>query len=164
MIDKFTYDDLHHLAISRIAEYLTKYILTLKGLDVYTTEVDNKGIDFVIRNNQKKYFDIQVKSIRYPNTSYIFIKKEEEWKDNNLRANLILALVVFINNQSPEVYLIPSISFKKETEILKNRKEYKVPEWGINYSKKNIKLFEPFLIKNSTSQKGIIKKIFYASL
>lgn len=35
---------------------------TLYGFDVYSAEVDDKGIDFVIRKDHEKYYDIQVKS------------------------------------------------------------------------------------------------------
>lgn len=147
MLNSFIYDELHHLSISRIAEYYTKLMMTLHKLDVYTTEVDNKGIDFIVRNPNGKYFDIQVKSIRYPNTSYVFIPKEGVWRDGNLRDNLMLALMVFQNHKTPELYLIPSTAWMKESQVLKNRTLYKVPEWGLNYSIRNQPLLEQFKLE-----------------
>jgi hypothetical protein len=50
---------------------------TLYGLDVYTSEVDDKGIDFVIRRAIDRYYDIQVKGIRGWN--YVFFAKSVFW-------------------------------------------------------------------------------------
>ena len=55
----------------------TKIAITAHGLDVYTSEVDNRGLDFVTRNDSGRYLDIQVKSIKYPSTSYVFITPGE---------------------------------------------------------------------------------------
>jgi hypothetical protein len=48
---------------------------TIYGFDVYTAEVDDKGIDFVIRKEEKKrdrepeyrYYNVQMKSVRAMN-------------------------------------------------------------------------------------------------
>ena len=45
---------------------------TSYGFDVYTSEVDDKDIDFVIRNQKSKYYEIQVKSLR--GSGYIFMQ------------------------------------------------------------------------------------------
>jgi hypothetical protein len=152
MFETTTYDNIHPLAIGKIGEYWAKLALTLKGLDVYTSEVDNRGIDFVVKNSNGKYFDIQVKSIRYPSTSYVFMRKEFEWAEGKLRDNLYLALIIIRDNKVPETYLIPSSAWKQASAILKNR-EYRKnglqsnDEWGVNYSQKNLILFEPFKLE-----------------
>lgn len=101
--DNFTYDKLNHLQVGRIGEYWAKIWLTLAGYDIYTTDVDNKGIDFIIRTNNDKHIDVQVKTVR---TGYVFITKDT-W-NNQLRENLYLILVLLKNNEIPSVYLIPS--------------------------------------------------------
>jgi len=40
------------------------------GLEVYSTEVDERGIDLLVRNNAGNIYDVQVKSSR--NLNYIF--------------------------------------------------------------------------------------------
>jgi hypothetical protein len=47
---------------------------TLAGFDVYTSEVDEKGIDFIIRKDEDRYYDVQVKSVRGLN--YVFFPKD----------------------------------------------------------------------------------------
>jgi hypothetical protein len=159
MFEKITYTGLHHLAVGRVGEYWTKIALTFNGLDVYTTEVDNKGIDFVVRSSNGRYFDIQVKSVRSPSTSYVFISKEGEWHEEKLRENLYLALVIITDYQAPKLYLIPSTAWKQESDILKSngegengRKKYSKPEWGINLSEKNMSHLAEFEVENQVEK------------
>ena len=68
-----TWKHLNHLQIGKYAEYLVKMALVSHGFDVYSSEVDDRGIDFIVKKDQTTYFDIQVKSIRGKN--YIFFPK-----------------------------------------------------------------------------------------
>jgi len=151
-MNDYSYDDLHHLAIGRMGEYWTKYALTMHGLDVYTSEVDNKGIDFVVRQSQSVFHSIQVKSIRRSKTSYVFITKENEWEESKLSSNLWLALVLFENSKQPELYLIPASTWLKPDGIFKDKeyseKQKSKPEWGLNVSKKNLTALEQFKVGN----------------
>lgn len=159
MFEKINYDSMHHIQVGQIGEYWTKLTLSLFQLDVYTTEVDNKGIDFIARVSSQKHIDIQVKTIRTAKTSYVFIPKEKEWATENLRPTLYLALVLLENYQMPKLYLIPSTAWLANTSpILKDRNygedKKSKPEWGINISEKNLKLLEEF---EPGRQVGLIK-------
>ena len=85
-MEKHDWSRLTHLQVGRFAEYFVKMEFTLYGFDVYQAEVDDKGIDFVIRKGRDRYFDIQVKSIRGLN--YVFFPK----RCFELRENLLAAL------------------------------------------------------------------------
>ncbi|MFX0173516.1 MAG: hypothetical protein ACFE9L_16615 [Candidatus Hodarchaeota archaeon] len=67
---RFEWDKLTHLQIGKYAEYLVKIEFTMCGFDVYSAEIDDKGIDFIIRRSPTKFFEIQVKSVRGYN--YVF--------------------------------------------------------------------------------------------
>jgi hypothetical protein len=144
--DNFTFDNLTHLQIGRIGEYWVKIWLTLSGFDTYYNDVDDKGIDFILRLDNDKHIDIQVKTIRV-NTGYVYITKET-WK-NHLRENLYLALVLLDNHRMPTIYFIQSTEWLKPNDLLKDR-DYKSerqsskPEWGINISKKNMELLQQY--------------------
>jgi hypothetical protein len=120
--------------------------LTLHGLDVYTAEVDDKGIDFIVRKDNHTYFDIQVKSSR--NLSYVFFRKEKF----PLGENLYAALVLFSDGTSPELYPIPSLAWRMPNELLVD-KDYiglqSPPEYGINLSKKNLPLLAPYIFEDA---------------
>ena len=68
----FNYDALNHLQVGKLCEYWVKMFLTLEGFDIYTSEVDDKGIDFIVRLDDAIHIDIQVKSIRLKTTRYAF--------------------------------------------------------------------------------------------
>ncbi len=144
--DNFTFDNLSHLQIGRIGEYWVKIWLTLSGFDTYYNDVDDKGIDFILRLDNNKHIDIQVKTIR-TNTGYVYVSKET-WK-NELRDNLYLALVLLDNHKMPTIYFIPSNAWLSPNELLKDRNYEKEgqkskPEWGVNVSQKNMGLLHQY--------------------
>lgn len=116
---------------------------TKLGYDVYTAEVDDKGIDFVVRKNKNEYFDIQVKAIRRP-TNYVFMKKECFCPCKNL----LLALIMFEEQEEePCLMLIPSEEWiKKQNKAFVSRdygegKKSK-PEWGLSITKSSIEMLK----------------------
>ena len=139
--DRYDWSRLTHLQVGRYAEYFTKMEFTLHGFDVYTAEVDERGIDFVIRTKDHRYYDVQVKSLR--SLGYIFFPKHHF----ELRPNLLAAVVLLLPSQPPDLYLIPStrwltpdaVFVERLYEGLKSK-----PEWGLNLSKKNRALLDPF--------------------
>ena len=137
---KYNWNRLSHLQISRYAEYFVKMEFTLFGFEVYTAEVDDRGVDFVIRKDDR-YYDVQVKSAR--GFKYIFFLKDKF----NPRDNLLAAIVLFFDGEPPQLYLIPSKEWLKPNALLVSRdyegKKSK-PEWGLNLSKKNLPLLSQF--------------------
>ena len=142
-MEKYDWSRLTHLQVGRFAEYFVKMEFTLYGFDVYQAEVDDKGIDFVIRKGHDRYFDIQVKSIRGLN--YVFLPK----RCFELRENLLAAVVVFLPSQMPEIFLIPSLAWLTPNALFVSR-NYEAPtlkskpEWGLNLSHKNYELLTEY--------------------
>ncbi len=140
-MNKFKWNHLSRLQLGRYAEYFVKMEFTLAGFDVYASEVDDKGIDFIIRKGENSYYDVQVKSVRRLN--YIFFPKGKF----NLRKNLLAAIVLFSEGVPPKIFLIPSTVWVKPNDLFVSRdyegKKSK-PEWGLNLSKKNLHLLTQF--------------------
>jgi len=146
---KCAWSELNGLQIGKYAEYFVKMEFTQYGFDVYSSEVDDRGIDFVVRkeqpNNMANYFDVQVKSVR--ESGYIFFPKDKF----NLRKNLIAAIVVFPEGEAPKLYLIPSLAWQKPNALLVGHDyigKKSDPEWGVNISKKNLPLLDNFAFPN----------------
>ena len=143
MMAKFSWGCLNHLQLGRYAEYFVKMEFTRLGFDVYTSEVDDRGIDFVIRKSGDRYYDVQVKSLRYPGTKYIFFPKDKF----ELRENLFAAVVLFSDGRQPGLYLIPAVAWCKPDAIIVDHKyegKKSRPEWGLNLSQRNLPLMEKF--------------------
>ncbi|MGF6862512.1 hypothetical protein ABIE69_003100 [Rhodobacteraceae bacterium MBR-64] len=137
---------LNHLQIGRYAEYFTKMQFVLLGLDVYSAEVDDRGIDFVVRQEPDRYWDVQVKSVRKLN--YVFVRKDVF----RPRPNLLLALTLFADGREPDQYLIPATRWAQPDGLFVDR-DYEgkasKPEYGLNLSRKWLAQLQPFRFENS---------------
>ncbi|MDO9231656.1 MAG: DUF4365 domain-containing protein [bacterium] len=131
---------LSHLQLGKYGEYFAKMEFTKAGFDVYTSEVDDKGIDFVIRKNESEHYDIQVKSVR--NYNYVFMRKEVF----ALRKNFLLALVLFEEGEQSTLCLVPSLEWERKQEKFFSENDYENkksrPEWGLKINKNNAEEFK----------------------
>ncbi|TOM11190.1 hypothetical protein CGH84_22425, partial [Vibrio parahaemolyticus] len=77
------------MQVGTFSEYFVKMELTMFGFEVYTTEIDDRGIDFVARLPGENFLTIQVKSIRDAN--YVFVRKDKfQLSETNLLALAVL--------------------------------------------------------------------------
>ncbi|WP_226036128.1 DUF4365 domain-containing protein [Aquibacillus saliphilus] len=116
------------------------------GLEVYTTEVDDHGIDFIVKDKKGHFSQIQVKSLR--GTGYVFVPKTKFDISNK---NLYVVLLIFEPGKMPYVFLIPSEAWKVPNQVFVDRNYGKpgqksTPEYGINISRKNYSILEIFHI------------------
>ena len=145
MVDRVnTWANLNHLQTGRYGEYFAKMALVRAGFDVFSPEVDDRGIDFVLRvdGDEPCYYDVQVKSVRSTNT-YVFMRKDKF----RLRPNLLLALVVLHAGSEPEMYLIPAGAWRDAKPPFADR-DYdglkSPPEYGLTVSPSAMVALEPF--------------------
>lgn len=80
---RYDWKKLNSQQVGSYSEYFTKMELTMYGCEVYTTEVDDRGIDFVTRHQDGAFVSVQVKSIR-SGTNYSFMQKDKFKLDKNL--------------------------------------------------------------------------------
>lgn len=146
---RYIWSSLNKQQVGAYAEYFVKMELTMYGFQVYGTEVDDRGIDFVARHDHGPFIEVQVKSLR--SASYVFMQKEKFV----LREHLYLAPGLLLDEQPPELYLIPSIVWKEGNAAFVNR-DYEgrksKPEWGLNISKKNMVLLEPYRFEQAVEK------------
>ena len=113
----------------------------MHGYQVYTTEVDDRGIDFVTRYETQPFLTVQVKSIR--SFSYVFLRKDKF----ELSQDMALALVLLQEGREPELYFIPSLVWKSPNALFVSRDyigKKSAPEWSLNLSQKNMPLLEQY--------------------
>jgi len=138
---RYIWSKLNNQQVGKFAEYFVKMELAMYGFQVYCTEVDDRGIDFVARYGKGPFVELQVKSLR--SFSYVFMHKEKFLP----REHLYLALGLLLDGQPPELFLIPSTAWKNRNGMFVNH-DYEglksPPEWGLNISEKNMPLLEPY--------------------
>lgn len=143
------WSELNHLQLGQYGEYYAKMEFTSYGYDVYTSEVDDHGVDFVARKRGKGvFYEIQVKSML--KGSYAFIKKDKI----SLDEHHLICFLHFKDGELPDVYIIPATVWKSpnSNSAFVDRSYDKPgqktkPEWGINYSKRNLSILEQYKSK-----------------
>src|SRR5947209_5696220 len=135
--DRHNWNRLTTHQLGKYAEYLTKMEFVLHGCDVFTSEVDNHGIDFIVRTGTGDHYDVQVKSVRNK-TSYVFMPKSKF----RIHPNSLLALVKFVQDHPPTIFLVHSYVGVGPNPIFVSRDygegKKSPPEWGLTISKKTL--------------------------
>jgi hypothetical protein len=140
---EFIWKNLNLQQVGAYAEYFVKMEFTMHGFQVFSPEVDDRGIDFIARFGKGSWLEIQVKSVR--EAKYIFLTKEKFC----LSPMAYAAIVILTEGHKPALYLISSEEWKRPNDLLRDR-DYKAegqtsaPEWGINLSKKNKPLLDKY--------------------
>jgi hypothetical protein len=153
MWNRHKWSQLNTQQVGTYTEYFVKMELTMYGFQVYTTEVDDHGIDFVARHERGSFIEVQVKSLRVkPPTieGYVFLQKDKFIP----AGNLYLALGLLADGKPPELFLIPSSIWEHPNGVFVSR-DYpglkSKPEWGINISKKNAHFLDPFKFEKTVA-------------
>lgn len=140
-MQRYIWSQLNKQQVGAFTEYFVKMELTMYGFQVYGTEVDDRGVDFIARYENEPFIEVQVKALR--STGYVFMQKDKFV----LQEHLYLAFGLLVDEQPPDLYLIPSLVWRGENALFVNQ-DYaglkSKPEWGMNLSKKNLTLLEPY--------------------
>ena len=130
------WSELSAMQVGRYGEYYAKMEFTSYGFDVYTSEVDDHGVDFIAKSRDGTYYEVQVKSVR--NDNYMFIRKNKIEID----ARHLVCFIRFIDGELPDCYVFPATVWEHPdpNDTLFTSKDYEGlksdPEYGINVKKK----------------------------
>jgi hypothetical protein len=158
-MQRYVWTHLTRQQIGAYAEYFVKMELTMYGFQVYSSEVDDRGIDFVARYGDGPSIEVQVKSLR--TGGYVFMPKQKF----NLAEHRYLALARFSEEKPPDLYLVPSLVWATRSDAASKifvSRDYEGlksdPEWGLNVSRKNAPALQPFRFENTVESltKGIV--------
>ena len=134
--------------LGTFCEYYAKMALASYGLSIYTSEVDDHGIDFVAESNHG-FLKFQVKAIRTATTSYVYMPEDHfDIEDEDL----FLFLVLLVDGEHPDTYVIPAPTWKKESKLFVYHAAYEGKksnsEYALNLSNKNKPELEPYRLEN----------------
>ena len=136
------WSQLSSLQLGRYAEYYAKMEFTSYGFEVYTSEVDDHGVDFVAKHDGE-FYEVQVKAVRQD--SYVYIQK----KKIVMSEKFLICYMRFTDDLLPDVYIFPSTVWSSPNALFVDRPYDKPgqkskPEYGISYNKKNAHLLEQY--------------------
>lgn len=144
---RHAWSKLNKQQVGAYAEYFFKMEFTMAGFQVYSTEVDDRGIDFVVRHRKGAFREIQIKSARIDAekpSSYVYMQKTKF----DLQDESMLGLVLFIEGRKPELFLIPSLRWATPDTVFCDRpyggKLKSKPEWGLTISRKALPKLDEF--------------------
>lgn len=139
-LKRYQWKPLNRQQIGTYAEYFVKMELTMHGFQVFTPEVDDRGVDFIARYGTGQWIEIQSKSKR--GSGYVFMTKDKFIPSSTLYA----AVSVFTDCHLPDLYLIPSkarrgpmcVSAPRQVSmshalVISHRAEHDMPEAGLWY-------------------------------
>lgn len=142
-------NDLTAQAVGTFCEHYAKTVLLSYGVDVYTPERDDHGIDFVAEG-RKGFLKFQVKGIR-SSSQYVFMRKEYFDVEDDA---MFLILLLLVDGEEPDMYIIPASAWRQESQVFVSHdyegKKSK-PEYGINISKKNMQELVKYRLGNMLS-------------
>jgi hypothetical protein len=149
-MQRYVWSGLNNQQVGAYTEYFVKMELTMFGFQVYSTEVDDRGIDFVARHGSGPFIEVQVKSLRA--SGYVFMQKSKFI----LSDNLYLAFGLLAEGKPPDLYLIPSRTWDTPDTVFVSRdygegRESK-PEWGLNVSARNMAALKQYDFEISVGQ------------
>ena len=133
--------------IGQIGEYYARILFLSNGFDVYMPLIDNKGIDFIAKRNEKEY-KVQVKTVcPY---SYCYIRDNDNNEFNVEDGNFLVCYIRLKESETDKEQLpVPDILIFNATlwgSLSKNEKLKDIlvdysqrknnPEYGIKFNKK----------------------------
>lgn len=148
-MSRYRWKPLNNQQVGAYTEYFVKMELTMYGFQVYETEVDDRGIDFIARFQRGPFIEIQVKSLR--SLGYAFVEKSKF----HLHEHNYLALGLLMDGQPPELFLLPSLVWRSPNALVveKNYEGLKSkPEWGLNISKRNMPILKEYAFETTVQQ------------
>lgn len=142
------YEVLNNQQIGRYGEIYALMEFLSYGIDAYTTQVDDHGVDLVVKSENGVFCEIQVKAL-YKSKYVCFNNEFIEGKDGKFRDNYYICLILLKDNEEPAIYLIPTAAWEDTESGLFANYEY---EYGISISNKNFELLEQYSFEKSVNK------------
>lgn len=151
--NRFRWSKLSHLQVGRYAEHLTTMRFLEAGFQVYTSEVDDRGIDHLVRYAPGRCLEIQVKAVRNRNLTFFEKKhlgKSQEEIELRLKSGYCVAFLLFEEGVEPDLYLIPGYDFLNPNDLLREYPADKSvgPNFAISPTKKAQPILDRYRLTN----------------
>lgn len=152
---RYQWSKLSTFQLGRYAEHLATLRFLEAGLEVYSSEVDDRGIDLLVRIGPGRCLEVQVKSVRNVAT-YTYIRKEligatAENVAARLSSGFVVCFLVFTDGREPDFYLFPGNVWIAPSPPFVSRDYVGLaskPEFGISVTKSTLPDLERYQFPN----------------
>lgn len=142
----WTRKELTRQRLGTFGEYYAKMVLASYGMSIYTSEVDDHGVDFVAET-KRGFIKFQVKTVRH-DTNYVYMLEEYFDVEDD---TLFLFLSILTDGEFPVSYIVPATVWKDDVTGMFVHRTYEgkksKPEYGMNLSAKNIPFIENYKLE-----------------
>ncbi|MCG8607471.1 DUF4365 domain-containing protein [bacterium] len=107
-----SYKHLNTIQKGTFGEAYAKMAFTLEGFEVYSSEYDDRGIDFIVRNRSGRFFSVQVKATDDTSNPFVY---ESKFRD---RDDYIFCAARIIDGEQPSLYIAQGSEWKTGIECL----------------------------------------------
>jgi hypothetical protein len=140
--------------ITKYAQHFTKLELMKARLEVFQNESGREGVDFIIKTNTGNYHELYLQTVNLEKDRSVKISKAILGEP---KANLWIALVLFMKEMEPVLYLIPSNQVAKPDDYIfidNNQSERfsHLSNWEIKVFTEAIPKLSKFVLSNIISQ------------
>lgn len=113
-LHRYQWSKLPPLTLGRYGEHWATLRFIECGLEVYSTEVDDRSIDCLVRYAPGRCLEVQVKAVRKRNIT--FIEKKHLGSTNKevrqrLCSGYCVAFFLFEDGREPDMYLLPGYAW-----------------------------------------------------
>lgn len=131
---QYNWSNFSSLQFEKYAAHFVKMNFIAANCAIYEDSGRSRGVSFVVKNEKGHYVDIYLATVYVEKTNYVAIPKY--YRDKQLRENLYVALVLFMDERESIFYLVPSIVWCTPDELFTDSSDYSrnKPSWGINIS------------------------------
>jgi hypothetical protein len=130
-------------------EHFAKMEFAMYGFLVFSVDVDDRGIDFVARNDVGRHFDVQVKTITGKNYTYV--------RKSKFRPELWVTLVILKPELAPGIYLFKGEDWNADTNGLLALRKFPnaaEPEYGISITQRRLSILERYQFAEGIKRLG----------
>ena len=128
--------------VTRVGEHMARAALEHAGYSV--VEANDRGVTDLIASRSGRRTEVTVRALR--SLTYTFVEKHRF----DLREDRAVALVLLLDGQPPQVFLIPARAWRSPNGILVDRDYADAesrPEWGISLSGRNLPLLGEYALE-----------------
>lgn len=140
--------------LTKYAQHFTKLELMKARLEVFQNESGREGVDFIVKSNSGEYHEIYLQPINLEKDRSVKISKSVLGEP---KQNLWVALVLFMKEMEPVLYLIPSNQLAEPDDYIfinndQGERFSHLSNWEIKVFTKAIPELSKFALNNMIAQ------------